>query len=838
VETTPATGVARRRIIKRPRLTRMLDESRARIILLVAPAGYGKTTLAHEWLDERQATWYRCGPASADVAALAVGLATATSEIVPGAGDRMRQRLRATDRPEEDAKILAEMLAEDLTQWPENAWLVIDDYHFSMDSPAAEGFVHKLLEATPIRIALASRRRPSWATARRRLYGHLLELDRTTLAMKAEEALDLLSDRKDASALIDQAAGWPAVLGLAALTTAPPTRSAEVPIALYDYFAEELLNGVKPSHRMPVCQLAVIPSITTESASSLLGPQAQQPLQECIATGILQSVGVNQFELHPLLRTFLQERLRGFGADLLPATVKQVGRHLLEHQLWDDALSLAKQFGGAPFLEALIDSSWESLLAEGRLATLSSLIDLATEIRVRSPLLDLVESELAFRQAAHRKAEILAIEASRGLKDHHLLVRANVRAGQSAHFEGRDQEAIAHHRRAQSAARTNADKREALWGEFVCSLELETKDSSAVLGRLEALGSDDASDEIRRANGSMLLAMRAGSGIDSEWLSAIHRLPRVEDPLIRSSFLHVWSSLLAYTGRYAEALDAAEQQLHEAEQNRLAFVRPHALIRRAFALRGLKRYREALKCLTEAERGRDSQGDHLTLASASARVGILLALGDVPGAVATPEPRLEGPAAANAVAELVAVRALALACSERADEALDGARRSQSLSAAAEPQNLAKLASAVAAIVDQSPAASQTLSEAFAAVTRSGNIDAFVTAYRGYPQLLHVLATTDKTRAEVGSILSLADDRRLGRGILPPQSKGSSGRSDLLSPREREVLALVSQGLRNRDIAQRLFISEVTVKVHVRNIMKKLGARSRAHAVSLGAELD
>ena len=105
---TTAKGVARRRIIKRPRLTRMLDESRARIILLVAPAGYGKTTLAHEWLDERRATWYRCGPASADVAALAVGLATATSEIVPGAGDRMRQRLRATDRPEEDASILAE----------------------------------------------------------------------------------------------------------------------------------------------------------------------------------------------------------------------------------------------------------------------------------------------------------------------------------------------------------------------------------------------------------------------------------------------------------------------------------------------------------------------------------------------------------------------------------------------------------------------------------------------------------------------------------------------------------------------------------------------------------
>ncbi|MDF2751497.1 MAG: hypothetical protein K0T00_2673, partial [Gaiellaceae bacterium] len=42
--------VSRRRIIERPRLTRLLDESPARIKMLVAPAGYGKTTLARQWL--------------------------------------------------------------------------------------------------------------------------------------------------------------------------------------------------------------------------------------------------------------------------------------------------------------------------------------------------------------------------------------------------------------------------------------------------------------------------------------------------------------------------------------------------------------------------------------------------------------------------------------------------------------------------------------------------------------------------------------------------------------------------------------------------------------------
>jgi LuxR family maltose regulon positive regulatory protein len=59
----------------------------------------------------------------------------------------------------------------------------------------------------------------------------------------------------------------------------------------------------------------------------------------------------------------------------------------------------------------------------------------------------------------------------------------------------------------------------------------------------------------------------------------------------------------------------------------------------------------------------------------------------------------------------------------------------------------------------------------------------------------------------------------------------------LLTPRETEVLELISEGLRNRDIAERLFITEVTVKVHVRNILRKLGARSRAHAVALAKEL-
>ena len=52
--------------------------------------------------------------------------------------------------------------------------------------------------------------------------------------------------------------------------------------------------------------------------------------------------------------------------------------------------------------------------------------------------------------------------------------------------------------------------------------------------------------------------------------------------------------------------------------------------------------------------------------------------------------------------------------------------------------------------------------------------------------------------------------------------------------REIEVLQLISDGLVNREIGQRLFLSEETVKSHVRHLLAKLHARSRAHAVAVG----
>lgn len=58
-----------------------------------------------------------------------------------------------------------------------------------------------------------------------------------------------------------------------------------------------------------------------------------------------------------------------------------------------------------------------------------------------------------------------------------------------------------------------------------------------------------------------------------------------------------------------------------------------------------------------------------------------------------------------------------------------------------------------------------------------------------------------------------------------------------ITPREREILAMLAQGLSNVAIGKRLYISDTTVKFHVTNLMHKLGARRRAEAVYTASKL-
>jgi DNA-binding NarL/FixJ family response regulator len=73
-------------------------------------------------------------------------------------------------------------------------------------------------------------------------------------------------------------------------------------------------------------------------------------------------------------------------------------------------------------------------------------------------------------------------------------------------------------------------------------------------------------------------------------------------------------------------------------------------------------------------------------------------------------------------------------------------------------------------------------------------------------------------------------DPRLRPALL---SRGATKRVPHLSPREREILDLLAQGLTGERIAAQLFLSPETVRTHVRNAMEKLEANTRVHAIAI-----
>ena len=68
--------------------------------------------------------------------------------------------------------------------------------------------------------------------------------------------------------------------------------------------------------------------------------------------------------------------------------------------------------------------------------------------------------------------------------------------------------------------------------------------------------------------------------------------------------------------------------------------------------------------------------------------------------------------------------------------------------------------------------------------------------------------------------------------LIPSLASGRDGQ-EILTGREREILQLLADGMSNADVAQRLFISQETVKSHVRHILTKLEADTRTHAVAI-----
>lgn len=840
--TVTEAELGHRYIIERPRLTQLLDESNARIILLLAPAGYGKTTLARQWLvsERRRATWFR-GVHSKDIATVALGIARAAATVLPGADVRLRNHLTAVPAPEAAVESLAETLATDLLSWPDDLWLVIDDYQLVAQTPAAERFIELLMALAPIRCLVTSRDRPSWLPTRKVIYGEALEVTRNELSLTNSEARDVLRGltNSDAERIICASQGWPAVVRLAAINGANGTTPDDLPPSLYDYFAEELYRAAPAQIQRDLLSAATLPTLTQPLLDAVLGERAAGMRTAAMKLGFLTTGTNGEADLHPLLGAFLGRKLLETSSGHEIATT--VANATIDHERWDDAFFVIQRFSIDGVLPRLFESSLDHLLKLNFVTTLQTWAAYARSHGAEFPLLDLAEAEIASRHGDSRTGEIRAVHAAQRFLqlDVNRAAQAFSVAGLCAHRQMRYAQAHAYYDRAQATTPHPTRRRLAQWGKFVVAIQIESEDAWQQLQAFEELAENTASDVLRAGSGHLILGLLRGSlsAAADECSRLLPLADTADDPFVTTNFLY----RLAYThvvlGDYETALRLAEQTAAVAMTSGLSFVLLHASAARAASEIGLRRFKRAHLQIDHLESEARRIDDRYELLNAAAlRIRIQLAMGSAD----TVERDLhEWPEISQAGLryECAGLLALALASKKRTREAYLLIDTILSKTQAVQGVTLAYAARVIAALADGSDA-DQELSNLEAVLSDRGDHDSFVLAYRHYPDLLgriHERGRLDPLRLE--RIIRNARDEKLaarfGWVIQRTPRNGSP-----LSPRELQVFDLIALGLTNREIATKLFISDVTVKVHVRHILEKLGARSRTEAVARFAEVD
>jgi len=819
-------------IIERPRLIARLDEGGgARVSVLAAPAGYGKTTLARQW-SQRQGgpvAWYRTTRASGDVALLAVQLDDLLASIAPEL-PRQPGRVASIASVNPSAKPLSRAILRTFETLPRDVLLVLDEWEAAATDEAEE-LLSMLVEGLDIRFLITTRTRPEWFTPRLEVYGEGLEIGVDELAMTDEEATEVLTAFGAVAGrarLMRTAGGWPAVLGLAAMTgDVDFTSSRLLSHTLYEFLASELLAAATEETQSALMLLAVASVTDVEVARSVLAAEADAVIEDAVAHGLLAVTERKSLLLHPLLQELLIRRFDEASAETREALLADC-RRLLDARRWDEALCVAEVAQDPSFATEAVGVALDDLLAAGRTSSLQRWVAAARAAGTEGALIDYAESEALLRADELDHAIALATQAAGSLEGD-LAARAHLVAGRAAHLSDRPRHTEKHSELAAASAETAGTREEALWLGFLQALERQTPDLTKRL------------DEFRTAAGRglkqslMLAAAEVGVAlVEGRLVEALDNVRGVRavaktgaDPIAYSGFLSVYSYALAVNGRYGEAQECVDALASLAESSAIEFAAPYAQMHRAKVLIGLRKFAAAARTLSTIERQIQGElGGFFQNNYAVQRARLHASVGDVSRAL---DFLSLGPCEHSdneSRSEFLAWQALLSAVVGETDQAENLARAARDAGRGLESEALAVLTEAMIALREQRR---DEAAVRVGTVIQEGVLDPIVIAVRAEPHLGAFIAEHPNWRSWFQRLLVLSRDFSLARSLgmsIPREAKGPTK----LSPRETEVHELLAQGMTNQEIAKALYISLSTTKVHVKHIYEKLGVRSRLEA--------
>jgi ATP/maltotriose-dependent transcriptional regulator MalT len=294
--------------VLRPRLIERLNEGLQRKLILVsAPAGFGKTTLLGEWVATcgRPAAWLSLDEGDGDPSRFLAYLVAALRTVAPGIGEGALGALRSPQPPPVESVLTA--LLNEVDTVPDDFVLVLDDYHV-IDAGAVDDALAFLLEHLPPRmhLVIATREDPQLPLARLRARGQLAELRAADLRFTPSEAAEFLEGvmelslpAEDIAALETRTEGWIAGLQLAALSMRGREDASGFVRAfagdnryVVDYLVEEVLQRQPESVRSFLLQTSIL--------DRLGGPLCDAVTEQEDGRGMLEALERGNFFVVPL----------------------------------------------------------------------------------------------------------------------------------------------------------------------------------------------------------------------------------------------------------------------------------------------------------------------------------------------------------------------------------------------------------------------------------------------------------------------------------------------------------------------------------------------------------
>jgi LuxR family transcriptional regulator, maltose regulon positive regulatory protein len=404
-------------VVDRPRLLEVLSGGRWQSMTLVTgPAGSGKSTLLSAWLSQTNlvSSWLSLESADDEPRRLLAYLTEALRRLAPTIPSDVTSILASGVEIDTQA-FLSGLILPALSEKPLDSILVIDDIHL-LTNPLSKEIIRTFIRYKPggLHLALASRTEPDLGLIALRAKAQLNDIRADDLRFQADEAsrfynrvMELDLDDQMVAKLESHTEGWIAACQLTALSLKKSTDRKVIPVCLAqegtlvaDYLIDEVVQKLSPHVRDFLLNVSVLQRMCDSLCTALIGsghpPVWLQSLErDNLFVYALDDKGY-WYRCHHLLSAFFRNQLEKNFPARLPELHKAASNWFAAHDLVQEAVDHAIATGDQPFLAELIESQYIGLFYRNMLSILRQGLDaLDKRLFAQRPMLALADASCA-----------------------------------------------------------------------------------------------------------------------------------------------------------------------------------------------------------------------------------------------------------------------------------------------------------------------------------------------------------------------------------------------------------------------------------------------------------